>query len=76
MPRQCISKRNKNIKEREKTYNPVTFLQKSANNFLKMCNFSKSLTRSSNGCSIMSATRTRKGGDGLRDKYNFNYVIK
>ena len=40
MPRQCISKRNKNIKEREKTYNPVTFLQKSANNFLKMCNFS------------------------------------
>ena len=32
MPRQCISKRNKNIKEREKkTYNPVTFLQKSAN---------------------------------------------
>ena len=25
MPRQCISKRNKNIKEREKTYNPVTF---------------------------------------------------
>ena len=29
MSRQCIS--NKNIKEREKTYNPVTFLQKSAN---------------------------------------------
>ena len=23
---------------------------------------------------LISATRTRKGGDGLRDKYNFNYV--
>ena len=29
MSRQCIS--NKNIKEREKPYNPVTFIQKSAN---------------------------------------------
>ena len=28
MPRQCISKRIKNIEERKKTYNPVTFLQK------------------------------------------------
>jgi len=25
---------------------------------------------------LISATRIRKGGDGLRDKYNFNYVIK
>ena len=23
---------------------------------------------------LISATRTRKGGDGLRDKYNFNHV--
>ena len=23
---------------------------------------------------LISATKSRKGGDGLRDKYNFNYV--
>ena len=31
MPRQCFSTRYKNIKEREKKYNPGTFLQLSEN---------------------------------------------
>ena len=35
MPRQCISKRIKNIEERKKTYNPVTFLHNPQTTFWK-----------------------------------------
>ena len=73
MPRQCISKRNKNIKEREKKQSGNIFTkirkQLSENVQLQL----KFDTQQQQWLLSISATRTE--GDGFRDKYNFNYVV-
>ena len=60
MPRQCISKRNKSIKEREKNI-------QSGNIFTKI---RKQL--SENVQLQLKFDNPDEKGDGLRDKYNFN----